>query len=293
MPNLSKKLAQIKLSFDDTFLGRYIIEFQKLDAPDVAAMLAYYLIFSFFPLALAALSLLSLFGLADEILDAVMPLLANSLPNEVADIVLEPLRNFVTSQSASFALIFATVSALWSSTKYLAGFGRANDQIIEQETSGSVMLNRIKMLVFTVIVIIVFAIIAFFLIISGNFIGLIDQYFPALSQIFSLLNSIRIPILLVSLVILLAIIYLVTPSNFSFKTIRQRTFIPGAVLAVLIIAAVTFGLQLYLDISSNFASIYGTIAGLIITLLWFWLINLGILMGAILNHRLELEKRRI
>lgn len=289
MSYLLKNLKHIRQSFKRSFIVKYISNFQDMHITDIAAMLTYYLVFSFFPLALAALSLLSLFGIANEILDVLIPVLNQSLPEEISDTILEPLYSFAQSPSASIALIFAIISALWASTKYLAGFGRANDLIRGHEPAKSVLIHRIKMLVFTIVLIALLIVMTFFLIISANFIELVNQYIPSLSAIFTILNTIRIPILLIGLMVVLAIIYLITPTSFTFSSVKERVFIPGAILAVIIIVLVTIALQFYLDTSSKFASIYGTIAGLIITLLWFWLINVGILMGALLNYQLEQE----
>ena len=69
----------------------------------------------------------------------------------------------------------------------------------------------------------------------------------------------------------------------------RRRLVPGAIVATLMWLAVSFGLSVYVDQLSNYESLYGAFAGVIVLLSWFYFSSLSVLTGAVLNAELLRE----
>ncbi|MDO5044314.1 MAG: YihY/virulence factor BrkB family protein [Coriobacteriia bacterium] len=282
MIDIKKKFAHYKEAFYQSLPGKMTNTFIEIQGTDDAAMLSYYSILSFFPLVLASLSILNLLGLSEVILEFIMPLLQSSLPPETLPLIMEPLRRFSNFGGAQLTLIIAIVTALWASTKYLAGFGRVIDGIFKNETPGTILM-RLKMFVLTLALIALIGVLSVLGILGENVSGYLVSNFPFLKNFLAVVSFLRLPAILLFLALLIALLYLVVPSNFLNKKTKRQRFIPGALLAIFLIFIFSQGLQYYVSFSSNFDTVYGTLAGVIIALLWFWLINIGLIIGAILN----------
>src|SRR6195952_2618512 len=109
-------------------------EFGDDGGTDLAAALTYYSVLALFPGLLALLSLVGIFGQAqesvDKILEILKPLISstNTL-NRVSDV----LDGLVSTQSAGTALVIGIVGALWSASGYVGAFSRAMNKIYDIE----------------------------------------------------------------------------------------------------------------------------------------------------------------
>ena len=82
------------------------------------------------------------------------------------------------------------------------------------------------------------------------------------------------------------VLYFVAP-NVKHKFVHQT---PGAVVAVILWLASSFGLRLYLHNFSQFTSVYGTLGAMIVLMLWFYFGSLAILVGAEINAQLAVTR---
>jgi membrane protein len=95
------------------------------------------------------------------------------------------------------------------------------------------------------------------------------------------------PVLLVIVSIMISLLYWATP-NVKQPGIRWVT--PGGILAVLIWLVASGGFALYVSFSSSYSKTYGSLATVIIFLVWLWITNLAILVGAEFNAETEHQK---
>ena len=95
------------------------------------------------------------------------------------------------------------------------------------------------------------------------------------------------PVLIVAVVVLTALLYYATP-NVRLPRFRMLTFGSTAAIIVLGVASALFGL--YVANFGNYNRTYGSLAGIIIFLLWMWIANVALLLGAELD--VEVERAR-
>ena len=90
--------------------------------------------------------------------------------------------------------------------------------------------------------------------------------------------------LLTLLAFLIAVLYYATPS---IQQPKFRWVSIGSVLAIVVMVAATSGFSFYVANFSNYNATYGTIGGVIVLLLWIWIMNIVLLAGAEFNAEIE------
>jgi membrane protein len=107
------------------------------------------------------------------------------------------------------------------------------------------------------------------------------------SQAVTVFNIAKWPVIVLVLLATLGVLYYVGPN------VRQRRFpliTPGGILALLLWAAASAGLGFYAAKFGSYQKTYGTLGGVILFLVWMWVSNVALLLGAELNAELERER---
>jgi len=277
---------------EETFRKRsafYIVrktarEFSEDHCTDLAAALTYYSVLSIFPAALALLSLFGLFSDSEKALNTVMDVLRPLVSDATLANVDEPLRALANSQAAGWTLIIGLLGALWSASGYIGAFGRALNQITEVEEGRPFWRLRPMNILVTIVTIVLSAAVLLILVVSGpvatsigDVIGLGDQAQTAWSIA-------KWPVLALAVMVIVAVLYYFTPN---VKWPKFRILSVGAFFAILVWVLASIGFAFYVANFSNYDRTYGSVAGVIVALLWLWLTNLALLFGAELDSEIE------
>ena len=261
-------------------------EFSDDQCTDLAAALTYYSVLALFPALLALVSLLGLFGQAGKT-GQLVDVLSEMGAGSVADTIKGPLEQLTATSSAGLALVIGVVGALWSASGYVGAFGRAMNRIYEIEEGRPFWRLRPLMIVITLAAVILAGLVAIGLVVSGPVARAIGDAIGLGETAVTIWGIAKWPVLLGLAAVVVAILYYATP-NVQQPTFRWISL--GAVLAIItwVLASALFGL--YVSQFSNYNKTYGSLAGVIIFLLWLWITNLALLFGAEKNA--EKERRR-
>lgn len=259
-------------------------EFSKDQCTDLAAALTYYAVLSIFPALLAMVSLLGVFGQGERTVNAVLDIVSDLGPSSAVDTLREPISQLVATPTAGLALIIGLAGAIWSASGYVGAFGRAMNRMYEVDEGRPVWKLRPVMLLVTLIGLICLASGALMLAVSGPVAQAIGDAVGLGDTTLMIWNIVRWPIILILVVIAVAVLYYATPN------VRQPKFrwvSTGAALAIVtwIVASALFGF--YVANFSSYNATYGSLAGVVIFLLWLWITNLALLFGAELDSELE------
>jgi membrane protein len=229
-------------------------------------------------------SLLGVFGQGKRTTDAVLQIVGELGPPSVVDTLKGPVAQLVNSPSAGFALVAGIVVGLWSASGYIGAFGRAMNRIYEIQEGRPIWKLRPLQLVLTLAAVAMGAAVAFMLAVSGPVAKAIGDAVGAGKIAMTVWNIARWPVLLVLVVLAVAILYYATPN---VRQPKFRWISAGAAVAIVawITASVVFGL--YVANFGSYNKTYGTLAGVIVFLLWLWITNLALLFGAELDAELE------
>ncbi len=264
-------------------LKKTLREFTKDQCTDLAAALTYYAVLALFPALLALVSLLSIFGQGQKGTDALM-----GIVKDVAPSAANTMQDVVTQLSASHAgglgLVIGLLGALWSASGYIGAFGRAMNRVYEIDEGRPFYKLRPTMLLVTVIAVILAALVALSLVITGPVAEAVGSAVGAGGTVVTVWNIAKWPVMLAVVIAVVAILYYATPN---IKQPKFHWISLGAVIAVIgwILASIGFGFYV-----ANFASYnktYGSLAGVIVFLLWLWITNLALLFGAEVNSETE------
>ncbi len=249
----------------------------------VSAGCAFFALLAMFP---ALTALISVYGLVADPNEVANQLggLKRVLPDEAFGII-QRQAELLASRSAatlSLSLIVTVLLALWSAGKVSrAVMGALNIVYEEREERGFFSLNARVMGLTTGGIL-------------GFLIGLLTiAAIPAILRnvglgrdLELLISLIRWPLLAISLMVALAVLYRMGPSR---NAARWQWVSPGAFMATLLWLAGSIGFSLYVSYFGNYSQTYGSFGAVIILLLWFYLSFFIILLGGELNSELEAE----
>ena len=202
----------------------------------------------------------------------------------VADTIKGPLEQLTSNSSAGIALVIGIAGALWSASGYVGAFGRAMNRIYEIQEGRPFWKLRPLMIIITLAAVILAGLVAIGLVVSGPVARAIGEAIGLGDTAVTIWGIVKWPVLLGLAAVVVAILYYATPN---IKQPKFRWISLGAVVAIItwVIASALFGL--YVSQFSNYNKTYGSLAGVIIFLLWLWITNLALLFGAELNAEME------
>ncbi len=232
---------------------------------------------------LAVLSILGLFGES-----ATRPLIDNLrelAPGSARDTVITAVENLQRSQGAAGVLFVVSVAgALWSASRYIAAFMRASNVIYEVDEGRPIWKKLPVRLGLTVVLAIALVAATLAVVVTGDLASQAGDLLGLDDTAVTVWNVAKWPVAIVLVALLLALLYWAAP-NVRHPGFRWLT--PGAVLAIVIWVAGSVGFTIYLANFDSYNRTYGALAGVIIFLVWLWITNLGVLLGAELNAELE------
>ncbi len=264
-------------------LRKTVREFSDDQCTDLAAALTYYAVLALFPALLAMVSLLGIVGQQDKT-DALIGVLSDVGAGAAAETIRAPLQELTQSSAAGLGLVIGIVGALWSASGYVGAFGRAMNRIYEIREGRPFWKLRPLMIVITLAAVILAGLVAIGLVVSGPVARAIGDAIGLGETAVTVWNILKWPVLLALAALAVAILYYATPN---VKQPKFRWISVGAAVAIVtwVVASALFGL--YVSQFSNYNKTYGSLAGVIIFLLWLWITNLALLFGAELDAELE------
>ena len=265
-------------------LVKTVREFTADQCMDAAAGLTYYAVLAIFPALIAIFSLLGVFGQNGAASDAVLGIVEDVAPGGAADTLRGPIEQLSQAPGAGLALITGILVALWSASGYVGAFSRAMNRIYEIEEGRPFWKLRPMQLVVTIIAVVSLAVVAVGLVVSGDVADAVGSALGLGEGVRLAWDIAKWPVLLLIVVFLVAVLYYATPNA---KQPKFRWISMGALLAIVVLALGTLGFGIYVANFSNYDRTYGSLAGVIIFLLWLWIANLALLFGAEFDAELE------
>ena len=264
-------------------LKRTVSEFRADNLTDWAAALTYYAILSIFPALIVLVSILGLAG--DSATNTVLDNINELGPGPAQDIVSGAIKEIAASQgTAGVAFVIGLVGALWSASGYVGAFSRASNLIYETEEGRPFWKLRPLQVAMTLVLLLLVAVSAIAVVISGPLASEVGKIFGVEGTAITIFNIAKWPLIVLVVITMLAILYYGAP-NVRHPGFRWIT--PGGVLALVLWIAASAGFAFYVANFSSYNATYGSLAGVIVFLVWLWISNCAVLLGAEMNAELE------
>ncbi|AWB87602.1 YihY/virulence factor BrkB family protein [Mycetocola zhujimingii] len=263
---------------------RTIREFGRDKCTTLAAALTYYAVLAIFPALLALISLIGLFGEAGETTKLLLQIIETAGSESTAETLRGPIEQLASAPGAGLALVIGLLGAIWSASGYVNAFSQAMNQVYEVDEGRPFWKLRPVILLITVVLLLIAVVIILLLIISGPIAKAIGDVIGLGDVAVTVWNIAKWPVIAILAIIMVAVLYYGTPN---VKQPKFKWMTLGAFIALLVMAIATVGFFFYVSNFSNYQATYGSIAGVIIMLLWLWLMNLSLLFGAEFDAEME------
>ncbi|HEX2396981.1 MAG TPA: YihY/virulence factor BrkB family protein [Solirubrobacteraceae bacterium] len=268
-------------------LKRTVSEFRQDNLTDWAAALTYYGVLAIFPAILALVSILGLVGSS-----ATQPLISNLgsvAPGAAKQIVTTAIQNLQKSQGAAgVAFVFGLAIALWSASGYVAGFMRASNAIYDIGEGRPIWKTAPVRVGVTFVLLVLLGISALAVVLTGGLAKQVGGLIGLSSAAVTIWDIAKWPVLLLVISFMFAILYWASPN---VKQPGFRWLSPGGIFAVVLWVIASAAFAFYVASFGSYNKTYGALAGVIIFLVWLWISNIAVLLGAELNAELERGRR--
>jgi membrane protein len=263
-------------------LKRTITQFVEDNLLQWAAALAFFTVLALFPAMLTLVALLGVIGGP-----AIEPLIENVsrlAPGAARDIILDGLSAVRDSERAGVALVVGLAAALWTASAYVGAFIPAANVVWDVREARPIWKKLALRIALTIGLLMLIAVAAITVVLTGPIAEQVGSVIGVGHVAVGVWQIAKWPFLALVVMTLLAILYWASPN---VRHPGWRWVTPGSALALALWIVASVGLTLYVGTFSAYNETYGSIAAVIVFLVWLWLTNIAILLGAELDAELE------
>ncbi len=264
-------------------------EFLEDNLTDWAAALTYYGLLSLFPALIALVSLLGLFGDPKGTTESLTEIITEIGPDSAAETFSGPIESITENRgAASVALVVGLGVALWSASGYVGAFMRAANVIYETPEGRPFWKKRPLQLAVTLAMILLLALLAIGLVMTGPIVDAVAEPLGIGHTAVEIWDIAKWPVMALVFLLMVGVLYYAAPN------VKQRGLLwvsPGAVVAIVVWVIASAGFSFYVANFGSYDKTYGTLAGFIVLLIWFWITNIAILFGLQLNAEIERSRQ--
>lgn len=262
-------------------LKKTFSEVMRDDATGLAAQLSYYFFLSLFPTLLALVALASLFPL-QNFTDDVARLMSPIVPNAVVTLITDQMLAIADRDSTGL-LSVGLLTAVWSSSAAMGA-------VVDAMNRAYGITDRRPWWRIRLVAIGLTTALAFFIMVSLSLVlagpelaDYLTQWF-GMSVLFAWIwKIVQWPLIFGLVSMAIALVYHFAPN----RKRRWHWLTPGSVTATSLWLLGSLGFRFYLVKSGGYESTYGTLGGIIVLMLWFYVSGLALVVGAELDAEIE------
>jgi membrane protein len=259
-------------------LKRTFTEFTEDELTDRAGALTYYAVLSIFPALIALVSIVGLVFDPAKITQTLTDLVSSVGPSSAVETFKGPIETITSGIAA----------ALWTASGYVGAFTRAANVIYEVEEGRSVVKLRPLQMLVTLVLVLLLALVLVALVLTGPLAEAVGSAVGVGSAAVTAWDIAKWPVLLAVVVVMIALLYYAAPNA---KLRGVKSILPGAALAVVVWLVASAAFAFYVANFGSYDKTYGALGGVVIFLVWVWLTNVAILLGAELNAERERSRQ--
>jgi membrane protein len=250
-------------------------EFKDDELTDRAAALTYYGVLALFPALLVLVSLLGLSGRSTT--DKVLDNLESLAPGPAKDVITQAVQQLQgNAGTGSLVAIIGLIVAVWSASGYVAAFMRTANAVYDIPEGRPVWAILPVRLGVTVALMVMALISALIVVFTGGLASRAGDLLGLGDTALTVWSIAKWPVLVVLVTLMIALLYWATPNA---RVRGWRWITPGSFLALVIWMIASAGFAFYVANFGSYNKTYGTMAAVIIFLIWLWITNLAILLG--------------
>jgi len=260
-------------------LRRTVREFKDDNVTDWAAALTYYGVLSIFPALLALVSIVGLMGTSAT--SALQKNLGTFAPGAARDILSGAINQLANHRGgAGITFVIGLLVALWSASGYIAAFMRASNMIWDVEEGRPIWKTIPVRLAVTLVVVVLLALSSVAVVMTGSLARKAGSLLGVGSTAVTVWDIAKWPVLVLIVAGIVTLLYFAAPN---VRHPGVKSVLPGGAVAVAIWIVASALFALYVANFGSYNKTYGTLAAVIVFLVWLWMSNVAILFGAEFN----------
>lgn len=281
---LSSPIALPRHTWKET-LARTVAGFKRHKLNHWGAALTYYAVLSLFPALLVLVSLVGLFADPARVTKVLTDTVSELGPATAAKTFQGPIESITANRGAAGAVfIIGVVSALWAASGYVSAFADASNTIYGVEEGRPFWKRKPLQLAVTFVLILLAALVALALVLSGPVVGALGGSLGISDAALTAWRYAKWPAMIVLVLVIFGTLYYTSANA---KPTGVRWVSGGAVLALALWVVASIVLALYVSNFSSYDKTYGTLGGVVVFLIWLWITNMALLLGAEFNAETE------
>jgi membrane protein len=215
--------------------------------------------------------------------------LAAVAPGPAQEILTSAIENLQKSQGAAGILfVVGLAGAIWSASGYVGAFTRASNAIYDVGEGRPIWKTLPLRVVLAVVLVVLLVVCAVAVVVTGGLADKVGELLGVGDTLVTVWDIAKWPVLVVVVSLMFAILYWAAPN------VRQpgfRWISPGGILAVILWIIASAGFAFYVTSFGSYNKTYGALGGVIIFLIWLWITNIAVLLGAEFNAELQRGKQ--
>jgi membrane protein len=247
----------------------------------LAAQLGFYFFLALFPALLFVVAIIS-FIPVEGLLKSITDMLARVAPYEVLALVQDQILKIAQDKNGGL-LTLGMIGTIWSTSSGVTAIIDTLNQAYDIQESRPWWKVRLIALGLT-IALAVFIVVSFALVLVGPTMAERVAAWMHMGPVFEWTWKIlQWPLVFCLIAFAIAMVYYYAPD-------AEQEWIwitPGSVFATMLWVLISLGFKFYVTHFGSYNATYGTIGGVIVTMLWFYVSSLAILVGAELNAEIE------
>ncbi|MEV6612025.1 YihY/virulence factor BrkB family protein [Kutzneria sp. NPDC051319] len=262
-------------------LKRTVTAIQENHLMDWAASLTYYAVLSVFPGLIVVTGAVGLLGpdATKMLIDSI-----NSVPlGQGRDLLVGAIQNAHTG--AGLLAVIGVLGALWAASGYIGGFMRANNAVYGVAEGRPLWKTVPLQLGLTLGLMVMLAVSGLGLAVSGPIADQVGQWVGIGSTGLLIWGIAKWPVIVILVSLAICLLYWAAPNVRQPKP-RFLWLTAGSVLAVVLWLVASVGFAIYVANFGSYNKTYGSLAGVIVFLVWLWISNLAVLLGAAFDAEL-------
>jgi membrane protein len=273
-----------QLSNGWNFLKELFKRFDEDEVAGLSAELAYFFLLSLFPFLIFSVTLIGYLPISEiDLLNSVR----EYAPDGTIDMIEKNLNSILGSQNGTL-LSFGIIATIWSASNGINAVVRAFNRAYDVKESRHFLVARAMSILLTLAMVFVI-IVALLLPVFGRQIGLfIFTAFGFSAEFINVWNAIRWIFSAGILFIVFNCLYLFAPN----RKLKFKEVVSGAFFATFGWMLVSLGFSYYVSNFGNYTATYGSLGGIIVLMIWFYLSGMIIIIGGEINAILNCKRIR-
>jgi len=263
---------------------RAIVKMIDHDGVEHSGYMSFMMLVSIFPFFIFILALTSFFG-ASDIGRQFLGFAIENMPENSIEIIKIRVNEILLAPPQGL-LTLAVLGTLWTASSFVECLRTILNRVYEIKSPPPYILRRLMSIIqFVLLSISIFCLVLVLIIIP---IGLAKV--PNITKLFGqqlmILHITRYILILLSLFFTVYILYYVIPNT----NLRLTEVIPGTILTVSLWSISGYLLSKYIIYYHQLSLVYGSLGSIIVTLVFFYIVNMIFIIGAEFNYLIRIEK---